>query len=159
MTEVIINKQATINAEGTHNTKGNKSVVCLTTREVFVSGLDASLKCNVSRSEISRCCRGQKTTVKGMRFCFLNDITTHLNEILVIDPELIKKAAAYDAIVAEREAEEKRKAELARAEHTYKMLDREYNKTASELVKIQNAKEEAYKAFMALKGQSVTYAI
>lgn len=163
MAEVIINKQATINAEGTHNTKGNKSVVCLTTREVFVSGLDASLKCNVSRSEISRCCRGQKTTAKGMRFCFLSDIATHLDEIFEADRVLAEKAAAYDEITAReraaKEVEEKYKADLAAAEEQYTHADTLYDKLATKLIEAQRKREEAYATLTLLREAGAQYAI
>jgi hypothetical protein len=162
MTELIINKQSTINAEGTHN-KGNKGVFCITTRTAYVSGLDASLDTGVARSEISRCCRGKKHTARKLRFCFTKDIPYHLEEIFESDKELLAKAAAYDEITAReraaREAEEKYVADLVKAEQDLEHINTLYDKTAAKLVEYQTLREEAYNTLRLLKETGVQYAI
>lgn len=163
MTEVIINNKSTINAEGTHNTKGCKHVVCLTTRKVYTSGLDAAIKENVDKSSVSRCCHGKMIMANGKKFCLLKDVAQHLDEIFELDRETIEKAVAYDAIKAEeraaREAEEKYAADLAKAEEQCTFLDTLISKLSNELVETQRSCEEAYAHLQFLRETGVQYAI
>jgi hypothetical protein len=163
MTEVIINKKSTINAEGTHNTNGCKKVFCITTRQTFTSVKDAAILCNVSESEVSRCCNGTRgrKTVKGLRFCFLKDIALHLEEIFDLDRETLEKAAAYDAIKAEERAAEEAKAkyeaDLAEAEEQCSFFDALIDKLSSELAEAHHSCEEAYARRQFLRETGVQY--
>ena len=51
MKKIIITNESTMNAEGKLNSRRCKPVFCITTGEVFTSGIDAG-KCNFFRLDI-----------------------------------------------------------------------------------------------------------
>lgn len=165
MTEVIINNKSIVSAEGTHTTKGCKEVFCITDRRTFTSVLDAAAAYNAATSDISRCCNGKsrgRHTVKGKRFCFLKDIAQHLDEIFEEDRINAEKAKAYDEITAReraaKEAEEKRAAELAKAEQEVERSETRYNKLAERLIDAQTRREKAYEHLRLLRETNAQYA-
>ena len=163
MTEVIINNKSTINAEGVHTSKGCKQVICLTDRKVFTSVLDAAAAYKADAGDVSKCCNGKKHTAKGKKFCFLKDISLHLDELFAEDRELAEKAAAYDEITAReraaREAEEKYAADLAKAEQEVERINALYDKLANKLIDAQTKREEAYNTLRLLQETGVQYAM
>lgn len=163
MTKVTINKETTVKAEGIHNTKGCKEVVCLTTHKFYTSVLDAAELEGVDKSSVSKCCHDKMTAANGKKFCLLKDIDAHIDDIFAELRELAEKAAAYDAIIAKeraaREAEEKRQAELAKAEATYTKIGAEYDKLAAKLIEIQRKRSSAYETLVTLREQNEAYAM
>lgn len=127
MTITISNKSEIKNAKGELNSKKCKPVICITTGEVYTSATDAAEANETNVWSMSRACNGKQKTLNKKRFCYLADVSEHLEEMTTYlhgmherSAEMEKKAAAYDAIMAEREAERKAKeaheAEVAKIE-------------------------------------------
>lgn len=107
MTQLIINKEAKVNAQGKVNHKNAKPVFCMNTGIIYASVIDAAECTSSDAGDISRCCNGKVRHVKGSKYIFVNDIQSHLDE-------LSNTIAKCNNIIAEREAEELRKREEER---------------------------------------------
>ena len=116
MTNIIINEKATISAKGKIRNRNAKPIICLETGEVFTSMADAAEKLGVTPANVSGHITGRYKVCKGRHFCLLSEANNHLDQMTANirymyerNAELERKAAAYDALMAEQEA--KRKAE------------------------------------------------
>lgn len=110
MTKIFIQNESTIKAHGTHHRKNHKPVMCITTGEIYASVLDAAEANGVSYAAMSWVCCGKSKTCKGKRFCFVANVTEHLDEIAECMRIREEKAKAYDEINAKQEAVRKAKA-------------------------------------------------
>ena len=147
MTTIILNEKATINAEGNHQNKSCKAVICLDDRKVYTSVLDAAKEYGVGSDGISRCCNGKIKYTKGLRFCFLKDVGAHLDAILSDYSAIAEKAAKYDAIMAEenaaKAAEEKYRADLEKAEEKHSRCKEIYEKAMARALKAEECFNQA----------------
>lgn len=108
MKNITITKQANANAIG-HRSNGNcKPVYCITTGEVYASATDAAEKLGISLTVLCHAASGKLKTAKGKRYCYVQHIMQHLEEIAKNTRVREEKVAAYDKIVGA----EKRKQEL-----------------------------------------------
>lgn len=114
MTKIYIQNESTIKAHGTHHRKNHKPVMCITTGEIYASVLDAAEANGVSYAAMSWVCCGKSKTCKGKRFCFVANVTEHLDEIAECMRIREAKAIAYDEINAKQEAVRKAKEKYER---------------------------------------------
>lgn len=114
MTNINIQKESFIKAHGIHHRKNHKPVMCITTGEIYASVLDAAEANGVSYSAMSWVCCGRMKSCKGKRFCFVANVTEHLDEIAECMRIREAKAKAYDEINAKQEAVRKAKEEYDR---------------------------------------------
>jgi hypothetical protein len=110
MTKINIQNESFIKAHGVHARKNHKPVLCITTGEIYASVLDAAEANGVSFSAMSLACCGRVKTCKGKRFCFVANVTEHLDEIAECMRIREAKAKAYEEIYAKQEAVRKAKA-------------------------------------------------
>lgn len=115
---INIQNATNVNVTGHRTSKNCKPVYCITTGEMYASATDAAEANGVCVSNISSALTGRTNVCCGKRFCYLSKMMEHLEEINQINRTNFEKAAAYDAIMAERrakeeaeEAERRRKAE------------------------------------------------
>ena len=105
MTTVNVQRASTVKAVGTHSGKNSKAVFCITTGDVYASSLDASEATGISRSTMSYLINNNTAHRKTkMKFCFVANITEHLEEIAANNRARQQKVAKYDAIEAHKEA-------------------------------------------------------
>lgn len=151
MTNVIINEKATIKAAGEKRTKACKPVICIDDGRVYTSVTDAAVINGITIDAISNCCNGKQRTAGGKRYYFVSRISSHLEELVSI----IEKAAAYDAIKAEenaeREAREKYEADLAKAKATYERRQEIYLRATDKMIAAQERFIEAEEALRAIE--------
>lgn len=139
MTKIHIQKEGFIKAHGVHTRKNNKPVMCITTGEVYASVLDAAKENGASFSAISLVCCGKSKTCKGKRFCFVTNVTEHLDEISECLRIREAKASAYDEICAKKEALNKAQAKYDH--YTQRVADLEQQLT-TERAFMRQAREE-----------------
>lgn len=108
MKSITITKQANAQAIGNRSNGNCKPVFCITTGEIYASATDASEKLGVSLTVVAHAASGRIKTCKGKRYCYVNHIMQHLEEIAENTRVREEKVAAYDKIVGK----EKRKQEL-----------------------------------------------
>ena len=123
MKTINIHNEANIKANGEHTKKNAKAVICIETGEVYVSATDAAEKIGVHPSAVSLVCLGKSQTCKGKHYCYLSRVTENLDSIVTrlretaAVEEDAKRWQAYQAEQEEkRKAEEKRQAEIAKAD-------------------------------------------
>jgi hypothetical protein len=110
MTKINIQNESFIKAHGVHARKNHKPVLCITTGEIYASVLDAADANGVSFSAMSWACCGKTKKCQGKRFCFVANVTEHLDEIAECMRIREAKAKAYEEIYAKQEAVRKAKA-------------------------------------------------
>ena len=107
MSTITIHEQATATAKGSKNSKHCKPVLCIDTGEIFSSVFDAADHFGASYSCISMACNGKVKRAAGKRFCFVSKTSENIDAIvsrIKANDEILAKAAAYDAMMAEQEA-------------------------------------------------------
>lgn len=115
MKNITITKQANAQAIG-HRSNGNcKPIICITTGAIYASATDAAEKIGVSQSVLSMAAVGKIRTVKGKRYCYVQNVMQYLEEICENTRIREEKVAKYDKIVntqRRKDALEERKAKL-----------------------------------------------
>lgn len=104
MTKIHIQQESFIKAHGVHARKNHKPVLCITTGEIYASVLDAADANGVTIGSMSWACCGKTHKCQGKRFCFVANVTEHLDEIAECLRIREAKASAYDKICAKKEA-------------------------------------------------------
>lgn len=114
MRNITIKEAATINAKGKLNSRKCKPVICIDTGEVYTSATDAAQANGTTVYGVSTACLGKTKTANGKRFCYVQDFPEHLADITSRISamnkgytEMMEKAKAYDAMIAEQKAKEK----------------------------------------------------
>ena len=130
MTQLIINKEAKVNAQGKVNHKNAKPVFCMNTGIIYASVIDAAECTSSNAGDISRCCNGKVRHVKGSKYIFVKDIPSHLDE-------LSNTIAKCNNIIAEREAEERKQMEAKRRQETIAKLKDRLARETDKQVKTQ----------------------
>lgn len=107
MSTITIHERATASAQGKKNSKHCKPVLCIDTGEIFSSVFDAAEHFGVSACNVSMACNGKLKTSAGKRFCFVAKTSENIDIIvsrIKANDEILAKAAAYDAMMAEQQA-------------------------------------------------------
>lgn len=115
MARIRIHNATHINAEGNHIRGNAKAIFCITTGNVYASTIDAAEKIGCSQSNVSWAARNEGKTCKGVRICYMSEITEHLEEIAECARARQEKVTAYDAIIAEQSARANAQANLEKA--------------------------------------------
>lgn len=142
MTQLIINKEAKVNAQGKVNHKNAKPVFCMNTGHIYASVIDAAECTSSDAGDISRCCNGKIRHVKGNRYCFVKDVPANLDEIS-------NNMSKYSDIIAERELKEKKRLENEKHKETLAKLKEKYAKETEKLdtdkIKIDKLNDKVHK--------------
>ena len=139
MSIITIHDKATADAKGTKNNKHCKPVLCIDTGEIFSSVYDAAEHFGASVCNISQACNGAIKKSHGMRFCFVSKTSENIDAIvsrIKASDDIVAKAAAYDAMMAEQAAKEKEIEGVAAEMERYQQEYLEY------IVKAGEAKEK-----------------
>lgn len=98
-----IQNASIINVEGHRTHKNCKAVYCITTGEVYASVADAAEAIGVTKTAMSWALSGRSKSCKGKRFCFINQIVEHLDEIASNNRSREAKVTAYNEMVEKQE--------------------------------------------------------
>lgn len=139
-----IQNASIINVEGHRTHKNCKAVYCITTGEVYASVADAAEAIGVTKTAMSWALSGRSKSCKGKRFCFINQIVEHLDEIASNNRSREAKVTAYNEMIEKQEKIRKAQAEVdkhdARIAELQEALEKEMALRAdaqSELDKLQ----------------------
>lgn len=119
MTTLKIQDEANIQSEGKKRNRNAKPVFCIETGEVYNSVADAAEANGVFPQNMGAHLRGARPHIHKKHFAFvskanenLGSIMTHIRVTSEKYAELEFKAKAYDAIMAEQHAKEKKQQRL-----------------------------------------------
>lgn len=163
MKKLTIHEKAIINAEGNMSSSHCKPVICIDTGEVYTSVTDAVEHANCHYTTMISHLKGNLRTCKGKHYCYLSNATASLDAIVTRlreASEMEAKAKVYDAMMAEqeaaRQAEEKHRAAIAKAEANVQrrneVRDNLYQKYLAAIGECEKAEAE----LAALKGKGET---
>ena len=120
---INIQNEANIKAKGTHSGTVSKPVICIETGDVYVSLTDAAEAVGTTLTNMSAHLCGKSRSVKGKHFCYLSRvnesldaIVTRLRETSAVEDDARKWREYQAEQEAIRKAEEKRQAEIAKAD-------------------------------------------
>jgi hypothetical protein len=142
--EIIIQKPARIRGKGKSCNGNTNAVLCISTGDVYTSCTDAAMNADSTVGHMSHVCRGNGSTVKGKRYCYVKDINEHLDEVATS----IRKANMYDEFMTK---EEKRKELVGRIEYYDNMIEynnQTVNRLLQEKQELQESRERAIKELM-----------
>ena len=146
MKKVILTEHAEVNAKGKLNSGHTKMVICIDTGEVFTSCTDAAENAEIHPSVMSLCCTGRTKTANGKRYCYVRDLAKNLEALTDSLQTKVNMLDKYSDVIAEREAEEHRKA--IEQETLAKERERRQRQIASLKRKRDAAKEKHERAQM-----------
>ena len=115
MATIRIHNATDINAEGNRTNGNAKAVFCITTGDIYASASDAAEILGCAKSTISWAATGRMKKCKGLRLCYVSNITEYLEEIAECARARQTKVNAYNAIIAEQNAKAKAQANLEKA--------------------------------------------
>lgn len=146
-----ITHEATLNNfVGEHVNGSNKEVVCITTRQRWASVTDAAIAEGVCLITMSRWVNGKATPRNGKQYCLASELNKHLDTMLAEDAdyeELKRKAALWDAHMAEQEEKRKQAESLQQAvDKAMKALELKKRIREEQEAKCQQANEREMKA-------------
>lgn len=107
-----IQNASIINVEGHRTHKNCKAVYCITTGEVYASVSDAAEANGVTPTALGWALSGRSKSCKGKRFCFINQIVEHLDEIAENNRTREAKVTAYNTIVEKQDKIRKAQAKV-----------------------------------------------
>ena len=144
--EITIQKESKAIAEGMPRNSNAKPVFCIDTGEVYSSATDAAKAIGVHKSTLVWALTGRQQKCKGKRYCYVANITEHLDEIANKMRERETKVQAYDEMMYAQQAYqravenyESRKAKVEKIKH---MLEKEMellSQAEAELNRFQEA--------------------
>ena len=115
MARIRIHNTTELNAEGNRTNGNAKAVFCITTGDVYASASDAAEIIGCAQSTVSWAATGRMKRCKGLRLCYVANITEYLEEIAECARARQTKVTAYDAIIAEQSARANAQANLEKA--------------------------------------------
>ena len=146
MKKITICKETTITATGKATNGNRKPVICIDTGEVFASLTDAAEYANVSGATMSYAVNHNGSKCKGKRYCFVSEVTQHLDELTESIRTREAKAAEYDKIIYRQTALRKAEERLAKRKAEHEKLLRKMETSSqlliaaeAELKELQNA--------------------
>ena len=152
---ITITEKATASAQGKLSGARCKPVLCIDTGEIFSSVFDAAEHYGVTPSSLSMACNGKLKTSGGKHFCFIARTHEHIDDIVArikANDEVLAKAAAYDAMIADFQAREDAIAAAKAEMEEQQRLYIEHVRLAGEA---QAKFEEAKQLLATLKRESV----
>lgn len=87
---IIVSRPAIVKGKGKRTNGNTNAVLCLTTGDIYTSCTDAAEQNGVLVGHMSLACR-HKRTAKGKKYCYVKDISLHLDEI----SDAISKSKIY----------------------------------------------------------------
>lgn len=126
MKHITITKTSTVQASGTRSNGNCKPVLCITTGAIYASATDAAEKIGVSQATLCLAASGKIKTCKGKRYCYVNHVMQHLEEICENTRVREEKVHAYDKIVDN----EKRKQALGERKAKFNAMQAKLEKEA-----------------------------
>lgn len=142
--KITVTNKSEIIAQGQSINGNRKPVFCITTGEIFASVIDTAKAIGSAQSTLSTHLAGITAHCKGMRFCFLSEVTEHLDEIATEFRIRNEKVEAYNKILAEQEAirkaneeRERRKEELAKHKANIKKLRAQLEKETASMQEVE----------------------
>lgn len=121
-TKVKLHNEATISARGKKRNTNAKPVFCIDTGMVYASSLDVAEQIGVSPSTVSWVLTGRQRTCKGKRYCFVSQITEHLDEIASTAQVREFEAVEYRKIMYKHQAIEDATAKLEKHKENLQKL-------------------------------------
>ena len=119
---ITVHKETNVSAKGNHRNRNCKPVFCITTGEIFSSVGDAAEAMGVDITTMSHALVGKIKVCKGKRFCYVANITEHLEEISQQTQSRNQKVLAYDEIFGRKEALNRATEKLAKHKARYEKL-------------------------------------
>ena len=119
---ITVHKETNVEAKGNTHNRNCKPIFCITTGEIFTSVGDAAEAMGVDITTISKTLVGKIKFCKGKRFCYVANITEHLEEIAQQTRSRNQKILAYDEAMARKEAFSKATEKLAKHKARYEKL-------------------------------------
>lgn len=141
-----IQNASIINVEGHRTHKNCKAVYCITTGEVYASVTDAAEAIGVTLTAMSWALSGRSKSCKGKRFCYINQIVEHLDEIATNSRSREAKVVAYNEMVEKQEKIRKAQAKVDKHDARISELQEALNKEMALMTDAQNE-------LLALKGE------
>lgn len=150
-----------INAEGNKTNRNCRAVFCITTNTFYASVAETAKAIGVTSGAISWVLTKRMKTVKGLRFCYADEIMEHMEEIAETNRLNAEKARAYDEMLEKqskqrlvKESVDRHKSrieeiqhEICIEEHQHEARMEELNK---ELIAERELRDEALKELEAL---------
>ena len=81
MKTITVQNTSVMSATGIHTHGVCKPVICIDTGEVYTSALDAAKANGVSVHAISKHCLGKTKSCGGKRFCYVKNVSEHLDDL------------------------------------------------------------------------------
>ena len=145
--KLTINNKSEINAQGKLTGKRCKPVICIDTGEVYSSATDAAEMNDSNIWSVSCVCLGKNKKANGKRFCYLEDVSEHLDELTERVREmhstyadLEAKAAEYDKLMARKRLIAKTESDLEATRQKITEL-KEKEKTLEEQIAVLKREE------------------
>jgi C4-dicarboxylate-specific signal transduction histidine kinase len=91
-----------INAEGTKTNRNCRVVFCITTNTFYASVGAAAKAIGVTSGAISWVLTKRMKTVKGLRFCYADEILEFMQEIAATNRANAEKARLYDEMIVKQ---------------------------------------------------------
>ena len=134
---VTLQKEATIEANGTRDNGNCKSVMCITDGKSFASMTDAAEHYGIATSQISYACSEKGRTAAGKQFCKFSDLYLYIPEI----SKAINDQTAYDILLEKENARKAMKANIVQLEEEAYAIELKMNevKQALEQAKMELA--------------------
>jgi len=99
---ITLQNIATINANGIKTNRNCRAVFCITTNTFYASVAEAAKAIGVTSGAISWVLTKRMKTVKGLRFCYADEILEFMQEIAETNRANAEKARAYDELIAKQ---------------------------------------------------------
>ena len=97
--EIEVAKPSIVKGKGRRHSGNTNAVFCISTGEIYSSGVDAAEQNDMSQATMSYACRGKGRSAKGKQYCYTKDIVEHLDIIA----DSIRKATMYDELMTKEE--------------------------------------------------------
>lgn len=99
---ITLQNIATINANGIKTNRNCRAVFCITTNTFYASVGATAKAIGVTSGAISWVLTRRMKTVKGMRFCYADEILEFMQEIVETNKANAEKARLYDEMIAKK---------------------------------------------------------
>ncbi len=117
--EITIQHKAVVRGKGKSYNGNTNAVLCISTGDILTSTRDAANYADVTPGFMSNVCRGNSASAKGKRYCYVKDITEHLDEVA----ESIRKANMYDEFTTKKEKHQQLLGALHEAESKVSLIE------------------------------------